>query len=65
MAEQVEQVKADDEKVFSSPPAAPAAVNMETDPRARLLELVRELRREQSRRLLAEYMRLRRGLSEA
>lgn len=61
MAEEVkEQVEA---AKFSSPPPAPVTVTVEADPRARLLELVRELRREQSRRLLAEYLRLRRGLA--
>ena len=64
MAEELKQdeVKAEAAKV-SSPPAAPVTVAVEADPRSRLLELVRELRREQSRKLLAEYMRLRRGLA--
>ncbi|HYE18588.1 MAG TPA: hypothetical protein VEA69_09100 [Tepidisphaeraceae bacterium] len=43
------------------PPPAPAPERREFDPRARLLELAAELVRSQNRRLLAEYLRLRRA----
>lgn len=46
---------------FESPPVAPAGERRETDPRARLHELALELVRTQNRRLLIEYLRLRRS----
>src|SRR5439155_14957267 len=46
---------------FESPPVAAAGERRETDPRARLHELALELVRTQNRRLLIEYLRLRRG----
>ena len=46
---------------FESPPVAPAGERRETDPRARLHELALELVRTQNRRLLIEYLRLRRA----
>jgi hypothetical protein len=45
---------------FESPPAAPMPARVEVDPRARLHELAMELVRAQNRRLLVEYLRLRR-----
>ena len=44
----------------SCPPPAPLPERREFDPRARLLELAGELVRTQNRRLMAEYLRLRR-----
>jgi hypothetical protein len=46
---------------FESPPPAPIAQRVEADPRARLHELAIELVRSQNRRLLVEYLRLRRA----
>jgi hypothetical protein len=47
---------------FESPPVAPAGERREAaDPRARLHELALELVRTQNRRLLIEYLRLRRA----
>jgi hypothetical protein len=46
---------------FESPPVAPAGERRESDPRARLHELALELVRTQNRRLLIEYLRLRRS----
>jgi hypothetical protein len=45
---------------FESPPPAAMPERRETDPRARLCELALELVRTQNRRLLVEYLRLRR-----
>jgi hypothetical protein len=52
-----EPVKAE----FESPPAATLPERREFDPRARLHELALELVRTQNRRLLVEYLRLRRA----
>jgi len=46
---------------FESPPAAPAPARQEFDPRARLHELALELVRTRNRRLMVEYLRLRRA----
>lgn len=46
---------------FESPPPAAAPERREYDPRARLHELALELVRTQNRRLLIEYLRLRRA----
>jgi hypothetical protein len=47
---------------FESPPVAPVGERRESaDPRARLHELALELVRTQNRRLLIEYLRLRRA----
>jgi hypothetical protein len=46
-----------------SPPVAGAPERREFDPRARLHELALELVRTQNRRLLVEYLRLRRAAS--
>ena len=46
---------------FESPPAAPAPARQEFDPRARLHELALELVRSRNRRLMVEYLRLRRA----
>ena len=47
---------------FESPPAAPMPPRRaDADPRARLHELAIELVRSQNRRLLVEYLRLRRA----
>ena len=46
-----------------SPPAAPMPAREElSDPRARLLQLAAELARSQNRRVLAEFLRLRRTI---
>jgi hypothetical protein len=45
-----------------SPPAAEAPAREEVDPRARLRELAGELVRTQNRRLIFEYLRLRRAV---
>jgi hypothetical protein len=45
---------------IESPPVAPRPERREVDPRARLHELAIELVRTQNRRLLTEYLRLRR-----
>ena len=47
--------------VVESPPAASMGERREVDPRARLHELAVELVRTQNRRLLMEYLRLRRA----
>jgi hypothetical protein len=44
-----------------SPPPAPAPQRTEYDPRTRLHELAMELVRTQNRRLLVEYLRMRRA----
>jgi hypothetical protein len=44
-----------------SPPPAPAPQRVEYDPRTRLHELAMELVRTQNRRLLIEYLRMRRA----
>lgn len=49
------------EEVFESPPVAALPERREFDPRARLHELALELVRTQNRRLLVEYLRLRRA----
>ena len=46
---------------FESPPAAPAPPRQEFDPHARLRQLALELVRTRNRRLLIEYLRLRRA----
>jgi len=46
---------------FDSPPPAAAPERRDYDPRARLHELALELVRTQNRRLLVEYLRLRRA----
>ena len=50
-------------ETFESPPPAAAPERREFDPRARLHELALELVRTQNRRLLVEYLRLRRAAS--
>lgn len=47
-------------KGFESPPPAPMPRRVDVDPRARLHQLAIELVRSQNRRLLVEYLRLRR-----
>ena len=47
-----------------SPPAAPMPAHEQTiDPRARLLQLAAELMRSNNRRLVVEYLRLRRAIA--
>ena len=46
---------------FESPPAAPVAERREFDPRARLHEIAMALVKTRDRRLLIEYLRLRRA----
>jgi hypothetical protein len=48
-------------ETFESPPPAAAPERREYDPRARLHELALELVRTQNRRVLVEYLRLRRA----
>jgi hypothetical protein len=45
-----------------SPPAAAMPAHVEPDPRARLHELAAELARSHNRRLIIEYLRLRRAV---
>ena len=47
---------------FESPPAAPVAERREFDPRARLHEIALALVKTRDRRLLVEYLRLRRAV---
>jgi hypothetical protein len=47
---------------IGSPPAAAMPARQEADPSARLHEMARELMRTRNRRLLMEYLRLRRSL---
>ena len=47
---------------FESPPVTPTPERRAFDPRARLQELAIELVRSQNRRLLVEYLRLRRAV---
>ena len=47
---------------FESPPAAPVAERREFDPRARLAEIALALVKTRDRRLLLEYLRLRRAV---
>jgi hypothetical protein len=47
---------------FESPPAAPVAERREFDPRARLHEIALALVKTRDRRLLIEYLRLRRAV---
>ena len=50
-------------RTCESPPAAPAPVRETTpDPRQRLLELAAELMRSNNRRLVVEFLRLRRAV---
>jgi hypothetical protein len=46
-----------------SPPASAMPERVEIDPRARLLELAATLMRSQNRRLVVEYLRLRRAVA--
>jgi hypothetical protein len=48
-------------ETFESPPPAAAPERREYDPRARLHELALELVRTQNRRVLVEYLRMRRA----
>ena len=47
---------------FESPPVAPVAERREFDPRARLAEIALALVKTRDRRLLLEYLRLRRAV---
>ena len=47
---------------FESPPAAPVAERREFDPRVRLAEIAMALVKTRDRRLLLEYLRLRRAV---
>ena len=47
---------------FSSPPVAAMPVRQVDDPRARLHALARELMRTRNRRLMLEYLQLRRAV---
>ena len=49
-------------KITISPPPAPAPLRNEPNPHEDLQRLARELRQSHSRRLLLEYLRLRRAL---
>lgn len=49
-------------KVFESPPAAPMAERREFDPRARMHEIALALVKTRDRRLLVEYLQLRRAV---
>jgi hypothetical protein len=49
-------------EAFESPPAAPAPERREFDPRARLHEIALALVKTRDRRLLAEYLQLRRAV---
>jgi hypothetical protein len=46
-----------------SPPVAAAPVRQEFDPRARLHELARELVRTRNRRVMLDYLRMRRAIA--
>ena len=48
---------------FGSPPAAARAAGEEPDPRGRLHELARKLAQARNRRLMLEYLRLRRAVT--
>ena len=48
---------------FGSPPAAARPAAEEPDPRGRLHELARKLTQARSRRLMLEYLRLRRAVT--
>jgi hypothetical protein len=61
MPEVLAEAAVESAAVVESPPAASMAERREVDPRARLHELAAELVRTQNRRLLIEYLRLRRG----
>ena len=61
VCEQVESEAATEAKC-DSPPAAAAPAREEPDPRARLHALANELVRSHNRRLIVEYLRLRRAL---
>jgi hypothetical protein len=52
---------AETQKTFESPPAAPMAERREFDPRARLHEIALALVKTRDRRLLVEYLQLRRA----
>jgi hypothetical protein len=54
-------IGASQEAGFESPPGAAMPERREVDPRARLHELALELTRTRNRRLLVEYLRLRRA----
>jgi len=47
---------------FDAPPAPPQPGHTDPSPRSRLNELARELTRRHNRRMLVEYLRLRRSL---
>jgi hypothetical protein len=53
--------EANEPATVESPPPAPAPQRTEYDPRTRLHELAMELVRTQNRRLLVEYLRMRRA----
>jgi hypothetical protein len=50
-------------KVESPPPAPMPPREPDNEPRAKLLQLAAELMRSQNRRLVAEYLRLRRAIA--
>ena len=56
------EAKPDEAAKCESPPAAAMPAREEPDPRARLHELAAELARSHNRRLIIEYLRLRRAV---
>ena len=62
VASEVETGKATTKPVFDSPPPAPVVERREFDPRARLHEIALALVKTRDRRLLLEYLQLRRAV---
>ena len=63
MSDSVESPVAPAAETFDAPPPSPMPVQSPGDAaRSRLLELATELRRSHNRRLLVEYLRVRRSL---
>ena len=62
MPEEIASTGGRDTGGFESPPAAPAPERRDYDPRARLHEIALALVTTRDRRLLVEYLRLRRAV---
>ena len=63
MSEQTSTESAPVEAPVESPPPAPQPEREESDPRAKLAQIASELMRSHNRRLVIEYMRLRRAIA--
>jgi hypothetical protein len=63
MSEQTSPEPAPAPAPVESPPPAPQPARDDVDPRAKLMQIASELMRSHNRRLVIEYMRLRRAIA--